>query len=223
MLSLTGLRSSRTASSSDTPAAAVAPAPAATGGGDGGTGQVHFSQATLRRLRLLGAESQPPHAEPGGYTPRLGLTCLVCDDERANRRVNARLLDRLGCRVLLCEDGDEVEGVLHEAAACGQPVDTLLLDIVMRRENGDITCRRLRSESGGEGIAIIAATGNASKGDRDRYLEEDQFDCVLAKPFSLHDLANALVGVRAAATGSSSEEGDDDAAGGDDDGDEERS
>lgn len=168
------------------------------------TSQVHFSSRTLSRLRARGFHQ---HVAPGQPTPRLGLNCCFADDERANRRVNARLLDRLGCRVLLVEDGDEVEAALEAARGAGRPVDILLLDIVMRRLNGDVLCRALRAR--GVTMPIIAATGNASEIDREKYLESDGFDVVLAKPFSLHDLANALVAVRAAwgRSGSSSDSG----------------
>lgn len=47
-------------------------------------------------------------------------------------------------------------------------------------------------------LPIIAATGNASEVDKRKYLDVDGFDAVLAKPFSIHDLANALTGVREA-------------------------
>jgi CheY-like chemotaxis protein len=70
------------------------------------------------------------------------------------------------------------------------PYDVVLLDIVMRRLDGETALRQLRAA--GSSVTVIAATGNAASRDADRYLAAG-FNCVLAKPFSLQDLHRALL------------------------------
>lgn len=116
-------------------------------GQGGGSSQVTFSKATVDRLRLFGgaalftSSSAAAGGPPVQPSPRLGLNVVVADDERANRRVNARLLERLGCKIVLCEDGDEVVAAMAESERLGRPVDAIVLDIVMKRLNGDVLCR----------------------------------------------------------------------------------
>jgi CheY-like chemotaxis protein len=140
-----------------------------------------------------------------------GLHVLYADDERLNCAVMSRLLSRLGIpgdRVTVVEDGADVYaplaatgqmsggGVSSEAAGGvggGRPrawYDVVILDIVMRRECGDTTCRNLRR--GGVTVPIIAATGNAH--DREALLA-DGFNEVLEKPFTLAQLRVALEAV----------------------------
>lgn len=127
-------------------------------------------------------------AAPGAQ-PCFGLRVLVVDDERTNRKVNERLCNRLGCTSTLLEDGDQVAAEMARATAEGHPYDIVLLDIVMKRVNGDAACLELRRS--GVAIPIIAATGNASESDKDRYLSSG-FSAVLAKPFTADDLSETL-------------------------------
>jgi CheY-like chemotaxis protein len=140
-----------------------------------------------------------------------GLHVLYADDERLNCAVMSRLLSRLGIpgdRVTVVEDGADVYaplaatgqmsggGVSSDSAGGvggGRPrawYDVVILDIVMRRECGDTTCRNLRR--GGVTVPIIAATGNAH--DREALLA-DGFNEVLEKPFTLAQLRVALEAV----------------------------
>ena len=46
---------------------------------------------------------------------KLGLSCVVVDDEFVNRRVCQRMLTKLGCTTVLLEDGDQLLDQLHSA------------------------------------------------------------------------------------------------------------
>jgi ActR/RegA family two-component response regulator len=96
-------------------------------------------------------------ARLGQLTPkRLGLHLLFVDDDVVNRNLGKRMLVRLGCTVVMLDDGIHVETALLSAEI---PYDALLLDIQMPRLNGDTVCRMLRAR--GETIPIIAMTGTA--------------------------------------------------------------
>ena len=99
----------------------------------------------------------------------------AADDEVVNRSVGRRMLQRLGCSVVELSDGDEVEPLLRRIGQLAQyspsrsgsavvpqsdraeHFDVIMLDIQMRRMNGDVLCRRLREL--GLPTVIIAATG----------------------------------------------------------------
>ena len=60
-------------------------------------------------------------------------TLLVVEDEASVRRAVARLLERLGYRVLQAEDG---RAALEVARAHEEPIDLLLTDVIMPNMNG---------------------------------------------------------------------------------------
>ena len=120
----------------------------------------------------------------------------LVDDERDVRLLGAALLRRLGCDVVVLEDGADVARALEEAA---RPFDALVLAIPMRRSDGADICADLRA---GRHLrcAAVALTGATAPADVARYFARG-FDVVLAKPFGLRTLAAALVEARAAAAG----------------------
>lgn len=114
----------------------------------------------------------------------------VVDDERTIRCTSQRMLARLGAEVAAVEDGDQVLAAVADAQRRGAPFDAVLMDIVMRRVNGDVACRRLR-DAGYAQLPIIASTANVSPTDADEYLQL-RFTDVLAKPFSVRQLLTVL-------------------------------
>jgi CheY-like chemotaxis protein len=110
----------------------------------------------------------------------------VVDDEGVNRRLHRRMLERLGCRVSDCSDGDEVAAAM---ASASPPVTVVMMDILMPRMNGVESCAQLRA-AGWRGL-VLAATANASGADAARYLRTG-FDAVLTKPFAAAQLRDAL-------------------------------
>lgn len=126
------------------------------------------------------AEVAAPLVPAPAPLPYAGLRVLVVDDELSNRKVNERMVGKLGAVVTLAEDGDVALQAVLDAEARGEPFDVVLLDIVMRRMHGDEVCRILRQR--GHTGPIVAATGNATRKDKERCLTQG-FDAVLAKPF----------------------------------------
>ena len=89
----------------------AAPAPAAGGGAGAGAGARESKSSAPSRRR----PRKPRQANPATQ----GLKVLLVDDERVNRRLGARMLERLGCKHVLLEDGDQVRGVVYTCRACG--------------------------------------------------------------------------------------------------------
>lgn len=128
-----------------------------------------------------------------------GMHVVIAEDEPTNRRILQRMLGRLGCTFTAFADGDEVDPAIYaDLERTNSPTRprVFLLDIVMKRQGGDVLCRRLR-EAGVRSAKIIATTANTSAAEIQRYKERCGFDDVLNKPFNVASLANALAGAAA--------------------------
>jgi len=101
---------------------------------------------------------------------------LVVDDNRDAADSLAMLLGALGHHVRTAHDG--LEGL---AVATEFRPEVVLLDLGMPRLNGYDTARRLRAESWGERLLLVALTGWGQDGDR-RQSREAGFDMHLVKP-----------------------------------------
>ena len=124
-----------------------------------------------------------------------GLDVLVVDDNPTNRLVAKLLLETLGARTSLAEDG--LEGV---AAAEARRFDLILMDIQMPRMDGVEAARRIRTlQARGERTPILACTANLLADQRADYLAAGM-DGVVAKPIVAATLLQEVVqalGVRA--------------------------
>eukprot|EP01138_Halocafeteria_seosinensis_P011239 gb/GECG01011481.1/.p1 GENE.gb/GECG01011481.1/~~gb/GECG01011481.1/.p1 ORF type:complete len:931 (+),score=102.08 gb/GECG01011481.1/:1-2793(+) len=145
-------------------------------------------------LKMLETVQPIEQAEPVSDTKQpanklSGTYVLFVDDEKVNRRLGARMLNRLGCSYNLLEDGDEVMDALKAAEQQSKPYSVIVIDIIMQRTDGAEVCRDLRAS--GVDIPIIAMTGNTAVRDVQRFLQVG-FDMMLAKPFNIMGLARAL-------------------------------
>ncbi|HYN87912.1 MAG TPA: response regulator transcription factor [Ardenticatenaceae bacterium] len=104
---------------------------------------------------------------------------LVVDDEPSIREVVALYLNRAGYRVSTAADG--VEAV---TLAAGQPVDLVILDLMLPKIEGLEVFRRLRAVGN---VPIIMLTARSSETDRIVGLELGADDYVV-KPFSPREL-----------------------------------
>jgi len=130
----------------------------------------------------------PELDRPEGEQPSLGLRVLVAEDNPVNQDVIESMLSALGCKAVLCADG---QALLAELAR--SDYDLVLMDCQMPLMDGYETTRRLRSreQARGEYLPVIALTAYAMEGDRERALAAGMDD-YLVKPFKLADLAEVL-------------------------------
>lgn len=120
--------------------------------------------------------------------PSRPLSLLVVEDNRVNRMLLERMMDKAGYRVHAVEDGS-----LAVAAIADQNFDAILMDVNMPVMDGLEATRRIREmeKASGRHTPIIALTALAIRGDAERCLEAGM-DAYLAKPYRRDDLLAAL-------------------------------
>jgi CheY-like chemotaxis protein len=130
------------------------------------------------RLPLAGPEADAAPAGKGGPAPGPAgrRRVLVADDNADAAESLAMLLGLTGNEVRTAADG--LEAV--EVAAAFRP-DVAVLDIGMPRLTGHDAARRIRAESWGKSVVLIALTGWGQDDDRRRTAEAG-FDLHLTKP-----------------------------------------
>jgi PAS domain S-box-containing protein len=126
-----------------------------------------------------------PAGDPASRAEGGGLSILVAEDERVNRVVVQRILEKLGHRAECVGSGEEAIRVLRERS-----FDLFLSDIQMPGLDGVATTRFIRTELGLD-IPVIALTAHAMQGDRDRFIEAGMNGYV-SKPFEIDRLQQEI-------------------------------
>ncbi len=122
---------------------------------------------------------------------RKHVTVLVADDNAVNLKVACAMLAKLGYDILTATDGREaVEAVAH-AAAKGEKIGAVLMDVNMPEVDGLEATRQIQAAWGAQSPPIIALTAAASAEDRVR-CQEAGMDDYLTKPLHVAALAQAL-------------------------------
>ena len=120
--------------------------------------------------------------------PPVAAHVLVAEDNEVNQKVAVKILEKLGYRVELAENGKEA------LAACARRrYDAVLMDGQMPGMDGYEATRRIREREtrGGRRVPIIAMTASAMKGDREKCLESGMDDYV-TKPVTPENLEAVL-------------------------------
>jgi signal transduction histidine kinase/CheY-like chemotaxis protein len=144
------------------------------------------SEFTVHLPRAVSpAELPPANGDAPRETPA-PLRVLVVDDHESGATSMARLLRHLGYETRQATDG--LEGL--NTAAEFHP-DAALLDIGMPRVNGYELARRIRAETWGRDMLLIAVTGWGQPDDK-RLCAEAGFDHHLTKPVDVTDVTRLL-------------------------------
>jgi CheY-like chemotaxis protein/HPt (histidine-containing phosphotransfer) domain-containing protein len=119
--------------------------------------------------------------------PQRGARVLVAEDNEVNQKVAVRILEKLGYRVEVAENG------LEAVEACRRsPYSAVLMDGQMPTLDGFEATRRIRELEGEDRrTPVIAMTASAMKGDRERCLEAGMDDYV-SKPVTPESLQAVL-------------------------------
>ncbi len=130
------------------------------------------------RMPLLdrGIELPAPMQEYFDRRTINGRRVLVVDDNADGAEMLAMLVRAMGAEAETAAEGAEA----IRRAATFTP-DTIFLDIGMPGMDGYETCRRIRQESFGQGVLIVALTGWGQERDKQRAIEAG-FDAHFTKP-----------------------------------------
>jgi len=149
--------------------------------GVGTTFHVYLPAAPEGRL------PQPEHA----LRPRPGTgRVLVMDDEAALRGLAQQMLQYLGYEAEVTKDGSEAVAQYQQARAAGKPFDAVILDLtVPGGMGGKETLQRLLAID--PEVRAIVCSGYSNDPVLSAY-KEYGFSHVIAKPYSLEELSQAV-------------------------------
>jgi len=114
-------------------------------------------------------------------------TILLVDDDVRNVFALSSVLEQRQMRVIFAENGREA----LEKLASEQPVDLVLMDIMMPEMDGYEAMRRIREHADWSHIPVIALTAKAMKDDRGKCIEAGASDYI-AKPVNTDQLLSLL-------------------------------
>jgi two-component system sensor histidine kinase RpfC len=134
------------------------------------------------RAQLQGGEGPAPQAPAGP-----ALRILVADDNRVNRAVMRKILERAGHRTMLVEDGEAALDAMEAEA-----FDLVLMDLNMPGLDGIAATKLYRFAAlGRPHVPIIGVTADATPAAAQRSLEAGM-DACLVKPIEPNLLVEAV-------------------------------
>jgi two-component system, cell cycle sensor histidine kinase and response regulator CckA len=114
------------------------------------------------------------------------VTALVVDDERISRHVASRMLRELGLRVL---EADGAEEALDIFRISQQPIDLVLLDVVMPQTDGVELAEQILAHRPGQRIIFMSAHSAEVLAEHGL---DDLEVIFLAKPYTLDELLSKV-------------------------------
>ncbi len=125
------------------------------------------------------------------------LRILLAEDNIVNQKVALLMLNKLGYKADVANNGQEALDMVKERVNSGRGAyDVVLMDVHMPLMNGEEATRRIRSELPVQYQPyIVALTADALDANRERFLAGGM-DAYISKPIHLEDLLKALVGYR---------------------------
>jgi CheY-like chemotaxis protein len=143
---------------------------------------VDVTKQTASGIQAIVSDTTPRHTNTD--QPEFSGNILVAEDVPTNQVLIESLLERLGLRVTIVEDGNQaLQKVLT------QQFDLIFMDMTMPHMNGYEATEAIRKE--GITTPIIALTANAMKGD-DKKCIEAGCDEYLAKPIDRRELLKMM-------------------------------
>lgn len=136
-------------------------------------------------------ESLTAYGEAGdacGFPVRR-LRVLLAEDNDINRMVESELVRRLGHEVTVVSNGREALSALSR-----EDFDLVLMNVSMPVLDGITATREIRRGDVprcSPRVPVVAVTGHAMAGDREKFLQAGMDD-YLAKPFREHQLHDLL-------------------------------
>ena len=121
-----------------------------------------------------------------GLASRLPLRILLVEDVAVNQKVARQMLQRLGYRIDVANNGQEALVALRR-----QPYDVVFMDVQMPEMDGHEATRRICQEWSTERPWIIAMTAHAMPSDREACFRAGMNDYI-SKPIRVEALVKAI-------------------------------
>lgn len=118
----------------------------------------------------------------------LNLRIMIVDDQRDIRYLLQKILEKFGCQVTACDDGEAALNLVQASAP--DFVDLIIMDMQMPGMDGLTTVQAMRSS--GYRCPVLALTANAMNTDREACLNAGYTD-FLSKPIDKSTLFEKLV------------------------------
>ena len=130
------------------------------------------------------------------------LRVLLAEDNPVNQTLAMKILEKLGHKVKVVNDGREALG-----RSQAEEFDLILMDVQMPEMDGLEATKAIRAaeESTGKHVPIIAVTAHAMKGDREECLSAGM-DGYLSKPIRIDELKRTMSEVKKAQNSAQSSE-----------------
>jgi CheY-like chemotaxis protein len=164
---------------------------------DIGRGSTFHFNAKFRTLSEVASEARP--AEHRLQKVEQPLRVLLAEDNEVNQQLTLEFLRKRGHEVQLARNGIEVLAALET-----DRFDIVLMDVQMPEMDGfqATSAIRAREERTGEHLPIVAITGHAMKGDRQRCLDAGM-DAYICKPIHSKELFDCVESITRTAVRSS--------------------
>ena len=117
------------------------------------------------------------------------LNILLVEDNILNQKIGGKVLERLGHRYDLAQDGSEALRMYRS-----NTYDIILMDIQMPIMNGieaTAEIRKIEKEEGKKETIIIALTASIMKNEKEQYLRAGMNDA-MGKPFRVEEMKKVI-------------------------------
>ncbi|MCB9831630.1 MAG: response regulator [Planctomycetes bacterium] len=150
-----------------------------------------YGRGATFRIRLPAtSDSKTDESEPAEAVARFEGRILLMDDQETVRSFARRVLERFGCSVVECADGDRAIAAFRQALEEGRPFAAVILDLTVPGGMGGLEASRQLLQL--DPSARIIVTSGYSKDETFARHEDHGFRARLPKPFSSDDLSRAL-------------------------------
>lgn len=143
----------------------------------------------LQRLELTAEVGDEAATEAAAAEALASGRVLLVEDNRVNRTIATKLLEKLGVETVIAEDGSKAVAAFEK-----ESFDLILMDCQMPVMDGFDATRAIRERETALGgrVPIVALTASAQESDRKRCFEAGMDD-FLSKPLTVVELRAAVL------------------------------